>query len=119
MLDATGHADNDGDGICDGVDCDNEVPADDGSGACGCVCHKENILMQLMYKILRFFWKIFGIGKSCNCTVLYGKNSSIFFCFIFFLTVTPGNREVSGNLWLAYVSSFSPAAVQVFQSGNR
>ena len=32
---------------------------------CNCVCHKQNGLMKLIYGMLRFFWKLFGINKTC------------------------------------------------------
>ena len=32
---------------------------------CNCVCHKQNGFMKFIYSILRFFWKLFGINKSC------------------------------------------------------
>ncbi len=62
---ATGHADNDGNGKCD--ECNSALYGDSGEKACGCICHKESGLMKFIYKILRFFWKLFGISQSCNC----------------------------------------------------
>ncbi len=65
---ATGHADNNGDGKCDSC---SEVlyQTDDGEGvgSCGCICHKTNAFSKFIYKIISFFWKIFGIGRSCEC----------------------------------------------------
>lgn len=57
---ATGHGDYDGDGYCDACGKANEGP-------CDCICHKNFWLMKIIYKILRFFWKLFGIGHSCSC----------------------------------------------------
>ncbi|MBE6773121.1 MAG: hypothetical protein E7544_02740 [Ruminococcaceae bacterium] len=73
QIPATGHADKDGDGVCDADDCNASVqnPDDEGNTACGCVCHKESWLMKIIYKILSFFWRIFGIGKSCNCGAVH------------------------------------------------
>ncbi len=73
QIPATGHVDNDGDGICDADDCDATVksPDEEDNDACGCVCHKENWLMRLIYRILRFFWNLFGIGKSCDCGTMH------------------------------------------------
>ncbi len=72
QIPATGHADNDGDGICDADGCGVEVKnPDEENKACGCICHKENWLMRLIYKILRFFWNLFGIGKSCDCGTMH------------------------------------------------
>lgn len=63
---ATGHADKNGDGKCDS--CNGEIYDDgDKTKSCGCICHKDNWFMQLIYKIVRFFWKLFKIGKSCDC----------------------------------------------------
>ena len=60
------HADNDGDTKCD--KCGRVLySGDDGKGSCGCICHKENFLMKIIYKILNFFWKLFKISKTCNC----------------------------------------------------
>ncbi len=67
---ALGHADKDGDGSCDG--CDTEIGgSDNGQKACTCICHKEGALMKFIYKILSFFWKIIGIGKSCPCGAVH------------------------------------------------
>lgn len=57
---AIGHGDYDGDGYCDACGKANEGP-------CDCICHKNFWLMKIIYKILRFFWKLFGIGHSCSC----------------------------------------------------
>lgn len=35
-------------------------------GECKHICHKKGIL-AFFYKIARFFWKIFGINKFCDC----------------------------------------------------
>ncbi len=63
---ATGHHDGDGNGKCDSC---NSAYYNDGesSKTCGCICHKENFFMQIIYKILRFFWKLFKIGHTCDC----------------------------------------------------
>lgn len=63
---ATGHADIDGDGECDGKGCTKDL-SDNSNGDCECICHKDSWFMQIIYKILRFFWKLFKIGKSCDC----------------------------------------------------
>ena len=57
---ATGHGDYDGDGHCDACGKENE-------GDCNCICHKSFWLMKIIYKILQFFWKLFGIGHTCSC----------------------------------------------------
>ncbi len=66
----TDHADNDGDGKCD--ECYRVIYSnEDGEGSCGCICHKENFLMRILYKILNFFWKLFKISKTCECGAVH------------------------------------------------
>ena len=59
------HHDYDGDGYCDG--CGHDYL----SGKCNCICHKEFWLMRIIYKILRFFWKLFGISRTCRCGITH------------------------------------------------
>jgi uncharacterized repeat protein (TIGR02543 family) len=59
----TGHTDN-GKGEC--ADCGKTL-AGDNTDNCGCICHKESGFMKFIYKILRFFWKLFGTNKVCGC----------------------------------------------------
>ena len=57
------HEDKDGDGKCDR--CEGIMTS---KGACNCICHKtENKFLNFIYKILRFFWKLFKVQKSCLC----------------------------------------------------
>lgn len=66
----TDHADNDGDGKCD--ECYRVIYSNEnGEGSCGCICHKENFLMRILYKILNFFWKLFKISKTCECGAVH------------------------------------------------
>lgn len=67
---ATGHKDGNGDGKCDSC---NSAFYEDGNGSktCGCICHKEGFLMKIIYKIVRFFWKLFKIGHSCDCGAVH------------------------------------------------
>lgn len=65
---ATGHADNNNDGKCDG--CKKEVVGDE-TDKCECICHKDSWFSKIIYKILRFFWKLFKIGKSCDCGAVH------------------------------------------------
>lgn len=60
---AKGHSDSDADGKCDVCGVDLDSPA----SRCGCLCHKESGISQFFYKIAKFFWKLFGINKSCSC----------------------------------------------------
>ncbi|MBR3596338.1 MAG: leucine-rich repeat protein [Clostridia bacterium] len=60
-ISATGH--NYQDGIC--TEC-----GDSKSDNCSCNCHKTGF-MGLIWKILRFFYKLFGINKVCGCGVTH------------------------------------------------
>ena len=53
---ATGHADKDGDGVCDSC----------GEVICTCLCHRSGF-KGFLYKFLRIFWKLFGVNKTCAC----------------------------------------------------
>lgn len=39
---------------------------DDITVACSHICHKDGFV-GFIYKIIRFFWQIFGIEKTCSC----------------------------------------------------
>ncbi len=39
-------------------------------GECKHICHRKGIL-AFFYKIARFFWKIFGINKFCECSAAH------------------------------------------------
>ncbi len=60
------HTDKDGDNVCDL--CEGPYYNDDeGTGKyCDCMCHKGGIT-GFIYKIIRFFWQIFGINETCEC----------------------------------------------------
>ncbi len=60
---ATGHADNNGDGKCD--NCGVSLNPSEG---CSCACHKGGF-SGFIYKIARFFWKLFKIHQTCECGV--------------------------------------------------
>ena len=60
---ATGHNDN-GDGMCSS--CGNKL-YESGSKSCGCLCHKDSVIMRFIYKIVLFFWKLFRIKHDCGC----------------------------------------------------
>lgn len=65
QIETTGHYDNDNNNICD--DCGKELSA---SSKCSCNCHKTGF-MSFIWKILRFFYKLFGINKVCDCGVAH------------------------------------------------
>ena len=65
----TGHTDNDSDGKCDTCNSDtgeNKEDDTDSSKNCSCMCHKSG-LMGFIWKILRFFYKLFKTNPVCNC----------------------------------------------------
>ena len=70
-----GHKDNNGDYKCDfgcGYEFDKTVdPTPDApSKDCSCMCHKSG-LMSLLWKIMNFFYRIFGTNKECYCGVAH------------------------------------------------
>lgn len=60
---AHGHSDANGDGYCDY--CDENLTGDKD---CSCNCHKTG-LMSIIWKILRFFYKLFKINPVCECGI--------------------------------------------------
>ena len=64
-LPATGCEDENHDGYCD--DCGTYLRTNEDGTNCNCICHKKNIFMRILYKILKFFWKLFKIEKTCAC----------------------------------------------------
>ena len=69
VIEKKAHEDKNEDGKCDG--CSAKLYGEDSDSACGCICHKENWFSKIIYKILCFFWKLFGIGKSCGCGTVH------------------------------------------------
>lgn len=65
VLKATGHIDSDSDGKCDS--CGKQL---DASKNCSCLCHKSGF-MGFIYKIVRIFWKLFRIKKTCACGAVH------------------------------------------------
>ncbi|MBR0510393.1 MAG: Ig-like domain-containing protein [Clostridia bacterium] len=61
ILNKTPHADEDGDGRCDGC---GELLA---ALSCRHLCHSENRFVQFIYRILCRFWKFFGVNETCEC----------------------------------------------------
>ena len=64
-VNATGHADNDGDGYCDA---DNELL--DPSVECDHICHKDGIL-GFVWRIINVFNMLFGLNQICSCGVAH------------------------------------------------
>ena len=65
IIDATGHADNDGDGYCDA---DNELL--DPTINCICNCHKSGIT-KFFFNFILFFQKLFGSNRECACGIAH------------------------------------------------
>ena len=61
---AFGHSDANNDGTCDNC---GSTYMQGGSIVCSCSCHKNGFFNELIYKILSFFWRLFGMNKSCEC----------------------------------------------------
>ena len=63
-----GHIDSNANGKCDRCGFEMYDPGNGGTAACGCLCHDDSFFMaKIIYPIARFFWKIFGMNKSCSC----------------------------------------------------
>jgi len=65
---ATGHADSNNDNTCDKC---GSTYMQGGAMVCSCSCHKNGFFNELIYKILSFFWRLFGINKSCECGTVH------------------------------------------------
>ena len=65
IIDATSHADKDGDGYCDA---DNELL--DPSVECECNCHKTGI-SKFFFNLILFLQKLFGSNNVCDCGVTH------------------------------------------------
>ncbi len=59
-----------GHNFVDGV-CSRCSAIKDGNSAHSCICHKTSGFMKFIYKILRFFWKLFKINAVCSCGVAH------------------------------------------------
>ncbi|MBQ7005498.1 MAG: hypothetical protein IJN68_03620 [Clostridia bacterium] len=68
-INPTGHVDENGDGNCDVFGCGGKLTPSGGNDTdrCTCLCHNEGWFWNLIYKIVRFFWKLFKISKTCDC----------------------------------------------------
>lgn len=58
------HSDSNSDGVCDECGSILENPSEN----CSCICHKTGFA-GFIYKIIRIFWKLFGINKTCDCGI--------------------------------------------------
>lgn len=61
---ATGHVDANRDNTCDKC---GATYMQGGNIVCKCSCHKNGFINEFIYKILSFFWRLFGTNKSCEC----------------------------------------------------
>ena len=73
-INATGHKDNNFDGKCDNCGVSSTTPSDptpeEPTKDCSCNCHKGG-LAGLLFKIINFFQKLFGMNKVCDCGVAH------------------------------------------------
>lgn len=67
-VNATGHADNDGNGYCD--ECSETIEVENSSDDCVCGCHQTGI-KKIIYIIVLFFQRLFGLNKTYDCGVPY------------------------------------------------
>lgn len=65
IIPKTQHTDENGDGKCDYCEKQFSTPS-----ACSCNCHKSGF-MGFIWKILRFFYKLFGTNKICSCGAVH------------------------------------------------
>lgn len=63
---ALAHSDDDSNGVCD--NCGAKLIDVNPPSNCSCNCHKTGF-MGFIYKIQRFFWKIFKTNQTCACGV--------------------------------------------------
>ncbi len=67
-ISAKGHSDANEDKICDV--CGEVLPEKAPSENCDCMCH-EGGFIGFIWKIVRFFQKLFGMNKTCKCGVTH------------------------------------------------
>lgn len=60
-----GHKDDNNDGSCDNCGTKHSP-----SSKCSCMCHKSGF-MGFVWKIVRFFWKLFKMNPVCDCGVAH------------------------------------------------
>ena len=83
-VDALTHKDEDGDYLCD-HGCGHEFPKpvepeqpdtpdtpdEPTDDTCDHICHSNNALMKVLWKIIRFFYRLFNIQQYCDCGVIH------------------------------------------------
>ena len=62
---ATGHSIKDGKCVTCGA------KEYEGDQYCSCICHNDSMFMRFIYMIVRFFWRIFRMNKSCDCSAVH------------------------------------------------
>lgn len=69
---ALGHTDSDKNGICDtcGEKIGETNPPEPSETNCSCMCHKTGFI-GFIYKIARFFWKLFKTHRVCDCGAVH------------------------------------------------
>lgn len=59
------HTDSEGDGVCDV--CGKSGLYD----GCSCMCHNDSLSWRLIYMIVNFIWRTFGMKQVCTCGVAH------------------------------------------------
>ncbi len=71
-VDATGHSYENGSCTeCGAPDPSYAGDSGDNTSDCDCLCHSSNKFVQFIYKIVRWFWKLFKIHKTCDCGAIH------------------------------------------------
>ena len=71
-VDATGHSYENGSCTeCGAPDPSYAGDSGDNTSDCDCICHSSNKFVQFIYKIVRWFWKLFKIHKTCDCGAIH------------------------------------------------
>lgn len=69
IIDKVDCVNNDGDDMCDY--CEKDMPTNEPDATdCSCSCHKGGI-SGLIFKIILFFQRIFGMNKECKCGIAH------------------------------------------------
>lgn len=77
VLPALGHLDKNNDGMCDRCYI-HFVETDSGEIIeCTCFCHNPDGLSGLLFKIVNFFYQIFGINQTCECGKVHYEGNGL------------------------------------------
>ena len=83
VISAKGHADANGDGVCDNggeaiekqepdtPDEPSDGPTDDTTNDCDHICHSNNAIVKVLWKIISFIYRLFNIQQYCDCGITH------------------------------------------------